>query len=270
MENTIFTLKPSPQNHNNMFTCIIVDDEERNRETLERMLNNFCPQVQILGKADSVKAAIQLMEQEMPDVIFLDVEMPGGNGFTLLEHYPEPSFEVIFTTAHDLYAINAIKFAALDFLLKPININELQEATKRAEKKLGKKSGNDNQRKFEALRSNLIQSDKKFTKIAIPTSEGIDFVEADDIIIAQADRSYAQFHMKSGKKIIVSKPLKEYEELLEECNFFRVHKSHMVNLNHIEKYVKGKGGYVIMDDGSHVDVSVRRKEELLKVLTQQV
>ena len=113
-----------------MFTAIIVDDEKRNIETLERMLNNFCPQVKILGKAESVRAAIELMEMEMPDVLFLDIEMPGGNGFTLLEHYEDPSFEVIFTTAHDIYAINAIKFAALDFLLKPVNIKELQEAVK--------------------------------------------------------------------------------------------------------------------------------------------
>lgn len=251
-----------------MLTAVIVDDEEKNRTTIERMLQNFCPQVKILGKADSVKAAIELMEQEMPDVVFLDIEMPGGNGFTLIEHYPAPGFEVIFTTAHDLYAINAIKFAALDYLLKPLNILELKEAVARAEKKVADKSGSENRMKFEVLRSNLNQSDRKFTKIAMPTSEGIDFIEANDILVAQADRSYAQFHLKGGKKIIVSKPLKEYEELLEQCNFFRVHKSHMINLNHVEKYVKGKGGYVIMNDGSHVDVSVRRKEALLQVLTQ--
>lgn len=252
-----------------MFTAIIVDDEKRNVETLERMLNNFCPQVKILGKAESVKTAIELMEKEMPNVLFLDIEMPGGNGFTLLEHYEDPTFEVIFTTAHDIYAINAIKFAALDFLLKPINIKELQEAVKRAEKKLGGTPSLENKKKFDALKSNLSQADRKFTKIAMPTSEGIDFIEANEIITVEADRSYAKFHLKGGKKIIVSKPLKEYEELLEECNFFRVHKSNMINLNHIEKYVKGKGGYVIMNDGSHVDVSVRRKESLIKVLTQK-
>lgn len=251
-----------------MLTALIIDDEQRNRDTLERMLQNFCPQVQVLNKVDSVQAAIDFMEGQMPDVLFLDIEMPGGNGFTLLEHYENPSFEVIFTTAHDLYAINAIKFAALDYLLKPVNIKELQDAVKRAEKKVSTKSDTNNQKKYEALRSNLAQPDRKFTKIAMPTSEGIDFIDADDILVAQADRSYARFHLKGGKKIVVSKPLKEYEELLEQCNFFRVHKSHMVNLNRIEKYVKGKGGYVIMDDGSHVDVSVRRKEELLRVLTQ--
>lgn len=253
-----------------MFKAIIVDDEKRNIETLERMLNNFCPQVKILGKAESVRAAIELMEMEMPDVLFLDIEMPGGNGFTLLEHYEDPSFEVIFTTAHDIYAINAIKFAALDFLLKPVNIKELQEAVKRAEKKIEGTPNFDNKKKFDALKSNLSQADRKFTKIAIPTSEGIDFIETNTIITVEADRSYAKFHLKGGKKILVSKPLKEYEGLLEECNFFRVHKSNMINLNHIEKYIKGKGGYVIMNDGSHVDVSVRRKEGLLKVLTHRV
>ena len=252
-----------------MLTAILVDDEEKNRVTLERMLSNFCPQVNILGKADSVRAAIALIEKETPDVVFLDIEMPGGNGFELIEHYEEPAFEVIFTTAHDLYAINAIKFSALDYLLKPLNIKELKEAVDRAEKKKGRKSEADNKKRFQALRSNLAQPDKKFTKIAMPTSEGIEFIEADDILIAQADRSYAKFHLANGKNIIVSQPLGDYEELLEQCNFFRVHKSHMVNLNHIEKYVKGKGGYVIMKDGSHVDVSVRRKEMLLRVLTQR-
>lgn len=247
-----------------MLTAIIVDDEVQSRETLERMLVNFCPDVQILGKAESVAKAVPLIDTQQPDVVFLDIEMPGGNGFTLLEHYEEFPFEVIFTTAHDLYAINAIKFAALDYLLKPVNIKELQEAVKRAEKKIGGKEKEDRQQKMEALKSNLTQSDQKFTKIALPTSEGIDFIEVEDIIRVEAERSYSNFHLKGRKKIMVSKPLSEYESLLEECNFFRTHKSHMINLDHLQKYVKGKGGYVIMVDDSHVDVSVRRKESLLQ------
>ncbi len=247
-----------------MLTTIIVDDEIQSRETLERMLINFCPDVQILGKAPSVAEAVPLIDDQQPDLVFLDIEMPGGNGFTLLEHYEEFPFEVIFTTAHDLYAINAIKFAALDYLLKPVNIKELQEAVKRAEKKIGGKEKEDRQQKMEALKANLTQSDKKFNKIALPTSEGIDFIEVEDIIRVEAERSYSNFHLKGRKKIMVSKPLSEYESLLEECNFFRTHKSHMINLDHLKKYVKGKGGYVIMEDDSHVDVSVRRKESLLQ------
>lgn len=247
-----------------MLTAIIVDDEQQSRETLERMIINFCPQVEILAKASSVAEAVPLIDAQKPDMVFLDIEMPGGNGFTLLELYDEFPFEVIFTTAHDLYAINAIKFAALDYLLKPVNIRELQEAVKRGEKKLGRNEEKDRKQKIEALKSNLSQGDAPFTKIALPASEGINFVEISNIIRVEADRSYSNFYLKGRKKIIVSRPLSEYEAFLEAYNFFRTHKSHMINLNHLEKYVKGKGGYVIMDDDSHVDVSVRRKEALLQ------
>ena len=140
-----------------MLNAIIVDDEVQSRETLERMLVNFCPQVTIVGKAASVAEAVPLIDDHQPDVVFLDIEMPGGNGFTLLEHYEEFPFEVIFTTAHDLYAINAIKFSALDYLLKPVNIRELQEAVKRAEKKIGVQSEADRRQKIDALRSNLAE-----------------------------------------------------------------------------------------------------------------
>ena len=243
-----------------MIRSLIVDDEEKSRDTLKKMIENFCADVEIVGEAKSVDEAVTIIDDEDPDVVFLDVEMPGGNGFTLLEKYEKPPFQVIFTTAHDLYAINAIKFAALDYLLKPVNIKELQEAVSKVNVK---EDDETRLEQFDALKSNLHQTDKKFTKIALPTSEGIDFFEADDIIRAEADRAYSNFFIKGGRKIMISKPLKEYESLLEECNFFRIHKSHMINLNHLKKYVKGKGGYVIMDDESYVDVSVRRKEALL-------
>ena len=246
--------------------AIIVDDEERHHETLSKMLNTFCPEVEILGHSYAVKEATDLINNIKPHLVFLDIEMPGGNGFTLFDNFEEPPFEVIFTTAHDLYAINAIKYAALDYLMKPINIKELQDAVNRATKVISKKENTLSTKKIDVLKSNLKLEDKRFTKIALPSSEGIDFIKADFIIRAEAERSYSNFYLENGKKVLVSKPLKEYEELLEQCNFFRVHKSHMINLNHIEKYIKGKGGYVIMKDGSHVDVSVRKKEDLLNRL----
>ena len=250
---------------NKTIRAIIVDDESRHHETLGKMLNTFCPEIELCGNANSVKEAVDIINYNQPQLVFLDIEMPGGNGFTLFDHYDDPPFEVVFTTAHDLYAINAIKYAALDYLMKPINIRELQEAVERASLIISKKGASSN-RKFDVLKSNLQLEDKRFTKIALPSSEGIDFIEADVIIRAEAERSYSNFYLDNGKKILVSKPLKEYEALLEQCNFFRVHKSHMINLNHIEKYIKGKGGYVIMKDGSHVDVSVRKKEDLLNRL----
>ncbi len=246
--------------------AIIVDDEGRHHKTLGKMLGNFCPEIEILGNAHNVAEAVSLILDKSPQIIFLDIEMPGGNGFTLFDHFEEPPFEVIFTTAHDLYAINAIKYAALDYLMKPINIRELQDAVTRAVKIINKKGDTVSSEKINVLKSNLKLEDQRFTKIALPSSDGIDFIEAEAIIRAEAERSYSNFYLQSGKKILVSKPLKEYEALLEQCNFFRVHKSHMINLTHLEKYVKGKGGYVIMKDGSHVDVSVRKKDDLLNRL----
>ena len=252
--------------NNNKICALIVDDEKRHHETLGKMLSNFCPEIEVIGNASNVQEAIDLIQKKQPDLLFLDIEMPGGNGFTLFDNFEEPPFEVIFTTAHDLYAINAIKYAALDYLMKPVNIKELQEAVARAAKVLSKKDNSVGREKINVLKSNLKLEDKRFTKIALPSSDGIDFIEAESIIRAEAERSYSNFYLENGKKILVSKPLKEYEALLEQCNFFRVHKSHMINLAHLEKYVKGKGGYVIMKDGSHVDVSVRKKDDLLSRL----
>ena len=252
--------------NNRIIDAIIVDDEVRHYETLSKMLLTFCPRINLCGNASSVKEAVDLIRNKNPQLIFLDIEMPGGNGFTLFDNFDDPPFEVIFTTAHDLYAINAIKYAALDYLMKPINIKELQEAVERASKILSKKEKTSSHKKIDILKSNLQLEDKRFTKIALPSSDGIDFIEANSIIRVDAERSYSNFYIENGKKILVSKPLKEYEALLEQCNFFRVHKSHMINLNHIQKYIKGKGGYVIMRDGSHVDVSVRKKDDLLNKL----
>ena len=252
--------------HSNTLGAIIVDDEERHHETLGKMLANFCPEIELLGDAYNVAEAVNLINTKNPQLVFLDIEMPGGNGFTLFDNFDEPPFEVIFTTAHDLYAINAIKYAALDYLMKPVNIKELQEAVARASKVISRKEDTSSNQKINVLKSNLKLEDKRFTKIALPSSGGIDFIEAEIIIRAEAERSYSNFYLENGKKILVSKPLKEYEALLEQCNFFRVHKSHMINLTHIEKYIKGKGGYVIMKDGSHVDVSVRKKDDLLNRL----
>lgn len=245
--------------------AIIVDDEERHHSILSKMLNNFCPNVNIVGAAYSVNEVINQIEEHQPNLLFLDIEMPGGNGFTIFDHFEEPPFQVIFTTAFDLYAINAIKYAALDYLLKPINIQELKNAVERAEKVLQKQS-TENLEKIQALKSNIQLHDKGLTKIALRSSQGIDFVEADEVIRVEANQVYSNFYLNSGKKILVSKPLGEFESMLESCNFFRVHKSHIINLKHIAKYVKGKGGYVIMKDGSNVDVSVRKKDKFLKRL----
>ncbi len=251
-----------------MLKAIIVDDEEKNREGLARMIDQFCHDVAVVGKAESASAAKKAIQEHQPDLVFLDIEMPGGNGFSLLEEMPNPNFQVIFTTAHADYAIKAIKFAALDYLLKPININELKTAVEKAIINMNAaQDGSLLKKKIEVLKDNRKNEGFDFEKIALPTSDGIDFYEIREILRCEADRAYCKFHMLNGQKVVVSKPLKEFEDLLEECNFFRVHKSNMINLNQIKKYVKGKGGYLILSDDSHVDVSVRRKEALMDVLS---
>lgn len=250
-----------------MLKSIIVDDEEKNREGLARMIDQFCHDVSVVAKVDSVAKAKAAIETHKPNLVFLDIEMPGGNGFTLLEEMSNPDFQVIFTTAHADYAIKAIKFAALDYLLKPLNLNELKVAVEKAVANMNNvQNGSLLKKKFEVLNDNRKNDGFEFEKIALPTSDGIDFYEISEILRCEADRAYCKFYMKNGQKIVVSKPLKEFEELLEECNFFRVHKSNMVNLRQIKKYIKGKGGYIILSDDSHVDVSVRKKEALMEVL----
>lgn len=246
-----------------MIKAIVVDDEVKNREGLSKMISQFCHYVDAVGEAESVDAAIELIDEHNPELVFLDIEMPEKNGFALLEHYDEPEFQVIFTTAHAEYAIKAIKLAALDYLLKPVNLNELKVAV---EKAIREAANNDQDERLSILKESRGQGDFKFQRIALPTSEGVEFYTISDILRCEADRAYCRFHMSNKQAIIVSKPLSDFEDMLQECNFMRIHKSNMVNMSHVRKYVKGRGGYVVLTDGSHVDVSVRRKDEVMKAL----
>lgn len=252
-------------------TCIIVDDELQNQEVLARMIDNFCPSVKVLGRAESVDHAIEMIDQHKPHIVFLDIEMPGGNGFTLFDRIKSPDFFTIFTTAHAEYAIKAIKFAAFDYLLKPINLTELKNAVEKVAERLraGGMRNSGGGKMAEVLRVNRKDQKSGFTKIALPTAEGIEFFEVADILRCEADRAYCIFHLVNKRKIVISKSLKEYEDILAEVNFFRVHKSNMVNLAHVKKYVKGKGGLVQLSDGSLVAVAVRKKEEFLNYLSNQ-
>jgi two-component system, LytTR family, response regulator len=249
-------------------TCIIVDDELENQTILARMIDQFCPTVKVLGKAENVDQAVALIRAHQPDVVFLDIEMPGGNGFTLFDKIENPAFCTIFTTAHAEYAIKAIKFAAFDYLLKPVNLAELKNAVERFAEKLrsGFYHAGDGEKMVDVLRSNHKNQKYDFTKIALPTSEGIEFYEIADIVRCEADRAYCVFHMVGKKRIVISKSLKEYEDLLSEANFFRVHKSNMVNAKHITKYVKGTGGFLKLSDDSMVAVATRKKESVLNWL----
>jgi two-component system LytT family response regulator len=246
-----------------MLQAIIVDDEARGRDTLRRLLEEFCPEwVKVVVMADSVDTAAEaILAHPGLDLLFLDIEMNRETGFDLLRRFREISFEVIFTTAHEGYALRAIKACAIDFLLKPIDIEELQTAVGKV---LDKKSKTSFQGRFEAFLHNLQHTTRKDKQqVAVATTEGLLFLNVADILRCQADGAYTSFHLKNGTKVFVSKNLKEYESLLAEHDFFRVHHSFLINMNEIKKYVRGEGGYVIMTDDFMVDVSKRKKDAFL-------
>jgi two-component system LytT family response regulator len=245
-----------------MINAIIVDDEEKSRVTLSNLLGKYCPSVKISEMCDSVDSAIVAIEKHDPNLVLLDIEMPFHNGFNLLERIKDPGFDVIFTTAYDHYAIKAIKFSAIDYLLKPIEVDELKKAIDKVSNK--KDSSGDKFKKFEAL---LLNVKGKSAKIAVPTFDGLQMINADEIIKCTANESYTNIFLTGGQKIMVSKLLKEYEELLEEYNFFRIHNSTLINLRYVTKYVKGDGGYVVMSDGESCEVSRRKKNELITKLS---
>src|ERR1035437_743802 len=248
-----------------MIKAIIVDDELGARESLSRMVEKNCKNIEIVAKADSMISAYDAIVNLHPDLVFLDIEMPNGNAFDLLEKIKEIDFDIIFTTAYDHYAIKAIKFSAIDYILKPIDPEELVQAVHRYEEKSGQKNMLD--KKFKTLLSNL-KPENKLKKVGIPNEDGLIFVNLSDIIRCDSDGNYTYFILTSGTKMVASRTLGEYEQLFADDNFFRVHRSHLINLQHVKKYLKGEGGYVIMSDNSQVEVSRRNKNDFLQKLAQ--
>lgn len=246
-----------------MIRALLVDDELNARESLRLLVEQSATPVEIVGTASSVDEAYDKVKELRPDLVFLDVEMPKANGFELLERFSEIPFKVIFTTAHGHYAIKAIRFSAIDYLLKPVDLDELDEALGRLENMLIQ-TDQDYSENIKVLIENLSSSGTK--KIAIPDLEGITFVNMDDVIRCEADRNYTSIYLQDGRKLLSSKVLKEYERLFSEHHFIRLHNSHIINLRHVKRYIKGEGGTVIMSDDSAVDVSRRRKAEFLERL----
>lgn len=245
-----------------MITAIIVDDEPDCSEILATLLERYCPQVKVLEICYNGEKGLKAIRDEKPQLVFLDIEMPQMNGFELLEKLQPINFKLIFTTSYDQYAIKAIKFSALDYLLKPIDREELQQAVKKAIEALQVPIP----QQFEVLLQKIKSSASPNQKIALPTLEGLQLVSVDEIISCESDRNYTYIYMKSKVKLTISRSLKEIEEMLEDYSFLRVHHSYIVNLNEISKYIRGEGGYLIMSDGSNVDVSRSRKETLIQRL----
>jgi two-component system LytT family response regulator len=240
-----------------MIHFIIVEDEERSTNVLRTILSEHFPELIFAGQAGSVHEAIPLIRQKNPGLVFLDVELPDGTGIDILRQIDPRPFKIIFTTAYDHYAMPAIKFSAVDFLLKPLSIEE----TKAAVCKVLSQSQ-------EERLEQLVKSKESGTlkRLALPTVEGFAFVDVTDLVFLTAEGSYTTLHTLNGQTYVVSKSLKEYEELLGLNGFFRIHHSHIVQLDKIAKYVKGNGGYVVMKDGTSLDVSARKKDEFLKIL----
>lgn len=244
---------------------LIIDDEHDAVNFISSIITEYCPQLEIVGTAHSIKDAGKLIVQTEPDLLFLDVEMPHGSGFDLLANFPDKKFEIIFVTAFNHYAINAIKFSAVDYLLKPININEFIEAVKKVAEKRDQPQLKEE--KFQTLLENLRSNMP--SKLAIPTSDGMEYLETQEIIRIEADRSYSWFFLRDKRKILVSRNLKEYQELLSDRSFFRTHNSHLINLTYVKKYIRHEGGSIELTDGSHVPIS-RGKRDLFLIQMEKL
>ena len=245
-----------------MISAIIIDDEPYCCEALTTLLEDYCPEVEILGTYHNGIDGMAAIRQKSPDLIFLDVEMPKMNGFDMLEQLPAVNFHIIFTTSYDQYALKAIRFSAIDYLLKPVDQEELVKAVH----KVIQRSQKPIAQQLEILLQKIHNPSPPISKMAMPTMEGLQMIQINQVISCEADSNYTILHLKEKKRKVVSSTLKEIEELLEEHSFLRVHRCYLVNLNEIEKYMKGEGGFLLMSDGSTVDVSRSKKELLLKKL----
>ncbi len=246
-----------------MLTAIIIDDESSSRNALRQKLANYCPGIIVVAECEDGLEGIKNIEEKKPDILFLDVEMPRMNGFTMLQQLHNRNFELIFITAYDYYAIKAIKFSALDYLVKPVAIEDLTAAVAKAVQKRQQASGNE---RLELLLQNLMNEKKEQQRIAIPSMDGLQFVSMNDIIYLEAQSNYTIIYLQDAYKLTVSKTLKDFEELLPPAVFIRIHHSYMVNKNAVEKYIKGEGGQVVMKNGATLDVARRKKEEFMKAI----
>ena len=244
---------------NEKIKAIIIDDEKDGRTVLSTLIKLYCPQVEIIGESSSGEQGLIMIEELNPALVFLDIEMPGMNGFSLLKKLKEINFEVIFVTAHHHYALKAIKHSALDYLLKPVDKTELIEA-------IGKfKISSSVNERMAYLLENETKDLSELKQIILNVREGYVFSEINEIVRCEADGNYTTVFFKNGDKQVASKTLKEFENLLSEHNFWRIHKSHLINLKYLKKYIKGEGGgNVVMTDNSEIEVSRRNKDAFLK------
>jgi two-component system LytT family response regulator len=240
-----------------MISCILIDDEKKCITTLELLIKMHCPGLQILATCESAAEGIKAINQLQPDVVFLDIEMPKMNGFDMLEQFDKIFFNVVFTTAYNQFAIKAFKYSALNYLLKPIDPDDLKETMTRLENS----KASPLKEQFEILLKNIKQAGNKPQRIALSTGDGLMFVNTKEIIYCQSESNYTYVFLANGEKFLLARPLKEFEDTLSADNFFRIHNSYLVNLDQIKKFVRGDGGYVIMNDGAQITIARARREE---------
>lgn len=246
-----------------MLTVVIIDDEQNALEVLQMQLQQFCSNVQVLAVCDGGEKGIEAIKKHNPSVVFLDIEMPHINGFDVLKATSQFNYEVIFTTAYDQFAIKAFKYSALDYLLKPIDITELQAAVQKAK---NKKNATPLNEKLQLLLQQLKPAAEKSSRIAIQVGDAMQFFDAGEIVRCESESNYTHIYLSGGKKITVAKTLKDVEECFGGYPFCRVHQSHLININHVNKVIKGEGAYVVMKNGANVAISRNKKDAFLESL----
>ncbi|MCB9290339.1 MAG: response regulator transcription factor [Lewinellaceae bacterium] len=244
--------------------AVILDDEAHSIETLQWKLENYCPEVEVVATFDDAQKGLQYLKSNPPDLLFLDIQMPMLNGFDVLEELgPALSFDVIFSTAYDQFGIQAIKASALDYLLKPVQNKELKEAVEKYIRKRAAAPGF-REGQLQGLMENVgAEHDGKIGKVALATRESIEFVDPQEIVLCSSDSNYTMIFLSSGRKKLISRTLKEFEDLLTPFNFYRPHNSYLINLSKVKEYIRSDGGYIVMDNQMKVPVSKSRKDELL-------
>jgi two-component system LytT family response regulator len=248
-----------------MIQCILIDDERNALEMMEWLLKTYCPEVEIVAMCNSAQQGIEAIREHKPDVIFLDIEMPRMNGFDMLEQFDKLTFDVVFCTAYDQFAIKAFKYSALNYLLKPVDPDDLKATVARIEERKSMPT----REQLQLLMQHIHQPAKSTPqRIALTTNDGMIFVPTADIIYCEAESNYTTVVLQGGRKVIVSKVLKDIDEALSGPDFCRVHSSFLINVNRIKKYVRGDGGYLIMDDDANISISRNRRQEFMELFSK--
>ncbi len=246
-----------------MIRTVLIDDETDSIRVLQKLLETYCPQVEVVGTAEGVETGLPIIQEMRPDLLFLDIEMTRGNAFDLLNQLRPLTFQVIFVTAFDNYAIRAFKYSAVDYLLKPVDIDELVNAISRVAERSKQRNIVDQMQLF---LDNMGTYSLAQQKMAVPTLDGLIFINLREVVRLEAKSSYTQIKLENGEVVMATRTIKDYEDILPETLFCRIHNSHIINLQKIEKYHKGRGGYVVLEDGSEIEVAIRRRQEFLRRL----